>query len=57
MRYRTIEYNRSGTTSYTEFDDYDEACTRLDDGVEAGCLTGGDIEEYVDGIGWVISQN
>jgi len=54
--YRTIEYNRSGSTSRTEFDNFEDACNRLDDGVDAGCLTGGDIEQYVDGIGWVICR-
>lgn len=53
-RFRTREYNRSGSTTYTYSNDYDELTDRLDEGVESGCLVGGDIDEYVDGIGWVV---
>jgi hypothetical protein len=53
MNYRLVEFNRSGTTSYTKSNNFHELTSRLDDGVEAGCLTGGDVEAYVLGIGWV----
>ena len=54
MRFRTIEFNCSGSTSYTYSNDYDELSGHLYDGVDAGRLTGGGIQQYVDGIGWVV---
>lgn len=53
-RYRTREYNCDGSTSYEFSSDYDELSKRIDDGVESGCLTGGGVDEYVKGIGWVL---
>jgi hypothetical protein len=53
-RFRTREYNRTGSTSYTFSSDWDELCDRIDLGVESGCLNGGGIDEYVRGIGWVL---
>jgi hypothetical protein len=53
-KFRAREYNRSGSTSYTFSHDYDELSNRIDEGVESGCLTGGDIDEYLVGIGWVV---
>jgi hypothetical protein len=55
-QFRTVEYNCSGSTSYTYSNDYDELVNRLDEGVDAGCITGGDIHEFVDGIGWVVCE-
>jgi hypothetical protein len=53
-RYRLREYNRSGSTSFTYSDDYDALSNRLDEGVDAGCLAGGDIDEFVKTMGWVV---
>jgi len=52
--YRLVEFNRSGSTSYTFGNDYDELCDRLDCGVDSDCMTGGDIDTWVAGIGWVV---
>jgi hypothetical protein len=54
VRYRLREYNRSGSTSFTYSDDYDALSNRLDEGVDAGCLAGGDIDEFVNSMGWVV---
>lgn len=56
FRFRVREYNRSGSTSYTYSNDYNELSSRLDEGVQAGYLTGGGIDEFVDDIGWVVCR-
>ena len=55
--YRAREFNCSGSTSYSFSNDLNELHDRLDDGVNAGCLTGGDCDAWVDGIGWVVVDN
>ena len=55
--YRAREYNRSGSTSYSFSNDLNELHDRLDDGVNAGCLTGGDCDAWIDDIGWIVVDN
>ncbi len=53
--FRSVEHNISGSTSFTYSNNLDELSTRLDEGVEAGCLTGGHVEQRIKGIiGWVV---
>ena len=56
-RFRLVEFDRNDLTSYTISHDYDKLDGRLFAGVIAGNLTGGHIEEYVDGIGWVVCED
>jgi hypothetical protein len=56
-RFRTREYGRNGSVGHVTSDDYDALTKRIDEGVEAGCLTGGGIDEYVEGRGWVVCDD
>lgn len=54
FRYRVRYYNCDGSTRFEPGNNYDNLSGHIDQAVDAGHATGGDIDEWVDGIGWVL---
>lgn len=52
--YRLREYRSNGSTGYFYSSDCQACHDRLDKGVDDGTFTGGGIDEYVTGFGWVV---
>jgi len=54
LQFRLRKYNGNGPIKYEFGDYYSALCDRLDYDVDNGFVTSGDIDQWVDGIGWVV---
>jgi hypothetical protein len=55
--YRAVVNHSDGRVDHTEFADWNDASERVDESVCNGGAIGGDVHEFVDGIGWVLCND